>query len=497
MHRAGNISKSILIVDSERGLRERLEVFLRKRGYRVASCANTPEGLSSLTQESFDLVLLEAVGEGIQGLQFLDQFISRWKDTPFVILGANASVEQSVEAMHQGAADYIAKPFELAQLARVIERAIFGTHGGTADPGAPAFQNHHDRGHPTESNGLKRKSFSYARHSRSKAVNAHHPTLIGSSSPMKQILQIIDRIAQLDSSILITGATGTGKELVAHAIHDRSPRSQAPFVDINCSAIPETLIESELFGHERGTFTGANETRRGLFEEANGGTIFLDEVDALDLSAQVKLLRVLQERTLRRVGGRENISIDVRIISATNADLMKAVKKGRFRADLLFRLCVVPLHMPSLRERGNDIKLLIEYFLRTHLPPEETEQRRFSAEAMKVLLEYSWPGNVRELENAVEYALAIGTTLELGIDDLPPNVIRNIEGYVDSLKEYSSSNLRLAEVERRYIMATLQRFGGHQIKTAAALGIDRRTLYRKLHQYELAYDSEEKTRRLS
>ncbi|HSE23943.1 MAG TPA: sigma-54 dependent transcriptional regulator [Pyrinomonadaceae bacterium] len=496
MHRAGNIAISILIVDGDRELRERLEVFLRKRGYRVASCANSTDGLSSLTQESFDLVLLETKAAGMSGLHLLDQFASRCGETPIVVLSANPSVEQSVEAMHLGAADYLAIPFEVSQLARVIERALSRHHPVSASNGGPAIASRVGR-YSTNSIRPKRRSYPEARDSSSSHFGNSKSTLIGSSDAMKQIFQIIDRIAQLDSSILITGATGTGKELVAHAIHGRSSRAEAPFVDINCSAIPDTLIESELFGHERGTFTGANETRRGLFEEAEGGTLFLDEVDSLDPSAQVKLLRVLQERRLRRVGGRENIPFNVRIISATNADLMKAVKKGKFRADLLFRLCVVPLEMPSLRERGNDIKLLIDHFLRAHKLPEEFDQRRFSAEAMRVLLEYSWPGNVRELENAVEYALAIGTTVELGIDDLPPNVIRSSESYTDSLKEYSDNNLRLAEVERRYIIATLERFGGHQIKTAAALGIDRRTLYRKLHQYQLTYNSDEKIRHLS
>jgi DNA-binding NtrC family response regulator len=307
---------------------------------------------------------------------------------------------------------------------------------------------------------------------------------------MKQLLAIIDRIAPRDSSVLITGATGTGKELVAHAIHEQSLRANAPFIDINCSAIPETLLEAELFGHQRGTFTGANETRRGLFEEASGGTIFLDEIDALALPAQAKLLRVVQERTLRRVGGRENIPLDVRIISATNSDLMGAVAQGRFRADLLFRLRVVPLHIPSLIERNNDISLLIDHFLRRHAEKWNTPLRRFSPEAQQVLLAYSWPGNIRELDNAVEYALEIGTSEELGIDDLPFNVLN--DSLINPPKHHVPENLRLAEVERRYIIATLERFGGHQIKTAEALGIDRRTLYRKLQEYGLKSFNEEK-----
>jgi DNA-binding NtrC family response regulator len=314
---------------------------------------------------------------------------------------------------------------------------------------------------------------------------------------MKQLFTIIDRIAPMESSVLITGETGTGKELVARAIHERSPRAKGPFVDINCSAIPDTLLEAELFGHQRGTFTGAHETRHGLFEEASGGTIFLDEIDALDLSSQAKLLRVLQERTLRRVGGRENIKVDVRVISATNSDLMKATAESRFRSDLFFRLRVVPLYMPTLRDRDNDVKLLIEHFLRRQTERWQLPSRRFSAEAIKALLEYHWPGNVRELENAIEYALAIGTADELGTDDLPPDITKEPENNNESLKTRPSGDLSLVEVERRHIIATLQRFGGHQIKAAAALGIDRRTLYRKLQQYNLTLHHRENIARTS
>jgi two-component system, NtrC family, response regulator AtoC len=309
--------------------------------------------------------------------------------------------------------------------------------------------------------------------------------LIGSSPVMKQLFSVMDRIAPSDSSVVITGATGTGKELVARTIHERSLRRKAPFVDINCSAIPDTLVEAELFGHQRGTFTGAHETRRGLFEEASGGTLFLDEIDALDLSAQAKLLRVLQERILRRVGGRENIPINVRVISATNRDLTVAIAEGKFRPDLLFRLRVVPLHVPDLQERGDDIALLVDYFLRRHTERWQMPKRSFSDEAMHALLAYQWPGNVRELENAVEYALTIGVSERLGVEDLPPDIFKRNGDEADVPQEWTQSCLPLAEIERRYILSALESHGGHQIKTAAALGIDRRTLYRKLQQYKV------------
>ncbi len=313
-------------------------------------------------------------------------------------------------------------------------------------------------------------------------------TLVGQSPAMQQLFAVIDRIAPTDSSVLLTGATGTGKELVAQAIHDRSPRRDAAFVDINCSAIPETLIEAELFGHQRGTFTGAHESRCGLFEQASGGTLFLDEVDALNLSAQAKLLRVLQERTVRRIGARANIAIDVRIISASNCDLAQAVAAGRFRPDLYYRLRVLPLHLPELCSRAGDVKLLVDHFFRLKAERNGQAPKIFTAEAMRALTEYPWPGNVRELENAVEYALAIGAGEELGIADLPlelsqsPNQT-NSGDLKELLQAYMSDRIPLAEIEKRYILSVLQQFGGNQVRAAAALGIDRSKLYRRLKEY--------------
>lgn len=312
--------------------------------------------------------------------------------------------------------------------------------------------------------------------------------VVGQSPAMLKLFSIIQRVAPTDSSVLITGATGTGKELVARAIHDQSPRRNSSFVDINCSAIPETLIEAELFGHQRGSFTGALANTCGLFEKASGGTVFLDEVDALNLSAQAKLLRVLQERTVRRIGARTNVAIDVRVISATNCDLNQAVAEGRFRPDLYYRLRVLPIQLPELCTRGNDVTLLIDHFLRTKADRYGGTPRKFTAEAMRALTEYPWPGNVRELENVVEYALAIGTEEELGIDDLPMELSRQAL-HADTgdlrhlLQAYMNDTVPLAEIEKRYILSVLQQFGGNQVRTAAALGIDRSKLYRRLKQY--------------
>lgn len=318
--------------------------------------------------------------------------------------------------------------------------------------------------------------------------------LLGRSPLMKQLFSVIERVGQINSSVLITGATGTGKELVAQAIHHCSPRAGAPFVDINCSAIPETLFEAEVFGHQRGTFTGAHETRRGLFEEASGGTIFLDEVDALNLSAQAKLLRVLQERCLRRVGGRENIPIDVRIIAATNRNLQEAVAEGAFRPDLFFRLRVVPLQVPELRERVEDIELLVQYFLYRAMLRYDigtTSPLQFSAEALDILESYPWPGNVRELENAVEYALAIGTGMELTVKDLPPDIVENNYYKLKIIDQCLANDAPLAEVEKQYILRMFERHNRQRIKTAGVLKIDRRTLYRRLKEYGVISEEDE------
>ena len=315
------------------------------------------------------------------------------------------------------------------------------------------------------------------------------PTLVGQSPAMRKLFSVIERVAPTDASVLITGATGTGKELAARAIHDLSPRRDAAFVDINCSAIPETLIEAELFGHQRGTFTGAHENRSGLFEKASGGTLFLDEVDALNLSAQAKLLRVLQERTVRRIGARANIAIDVRIISATNCDLAQAVASGRFRPDLYYRLRVLPLQLPELCTRAGDVTLLVDHFLRVKSERQgRASVPRFSTEAMRTLNEYPWPGNVRELENVIEYALALGNGDELGLDDLPLELSQNhgpsnAEDFREILQAYMNDAVPLAEIEKRYILSVLQQFGGNQVRAAAALGIDRSKLYRRLRQY--------------
>jgi DNA-binding NtrC family response regulator len=464
--------ETILIVDDQPSLCSNLKRYLRKHGYRTVSCNNANEAQRFLRQEHVDLVLTDICMPGKNGLELLAEIKARGGNQAVIMMTAFATISQSIESIRLGASDYITKPFKLEEVAIQVKRALLRRQeelqpNKTTQNGGNGHQDSRNKNALLDSNG------------------GGETPLIGHSEVMQDLLAMIERIAPTDSSVLITGATGTGKELVARLIHEKSDRRNRPFVDINCSAIPDTLIEAELFGHQRGTFTGANETRAGLFEEANGGTIFLDEIDALDPSAQSKLLRVLQEREIRRVGGRVNIAVDVRIISATNRDLHKAVTEQAFRDDLLYRLCVVPLHIPELFERRKDIPLLIEHFCRCRADQHGMPPKPISPEAMKVMMNYRWPGNVRELENAIEYALVIGDGEHLEDKDLPPVVTaRQAEAQTSNvLQEWLESDASLSEVERRYVLLTLERHNGHQINAASALGIDRRTLSRKLQQY--------------
>lgn len=456
----------ILIVDDQPSLCETLRRFLRRRGYRTASCTSANEALDYLAQAPVDLVLTDICMPEKTGMELLQEIQARGGDQAVVVMTAFATIDQGVEIMRRGASDYIAKPFRLDDVANIVEQALKRRRWS----------------HSSDSAQIKRDSVTTQ--GRPPATNSRIK-VVGQSATIRQLFTMVDRIAPTDSSVLITGATGTGKELIARQIHEKSARRKRPFVDINCSAIPATLIEAELFGHQRGSFTGADETRSGLFEEASSGTLFLDEVDALDLSSQAKLLRVLQERQIRRVGGRKNIPVDVRIISATNKNLHEAVARGTFRHDLLYRLCVVPLHVPELHERAEDIPLLLRYFLEQHALRRSVAPKMISEEAMKVLLNYHWPGNVRELENTIEYALAVGVDQQVQVEDLPP-IIQSRQSpkhTLPFLQQCMEANATLSEIERQYVLLMLERHDGHQINTAAALGIDRRTLSRKLQQY--------------
>ena len=447
------MSQRILIVEDEAPMCELLLSVFSEKGYDVEACQNGEAAVIRLEERDYALVITDIKLPGMSGLELLARIRVDWPDVAVVIMTAFSSISSAVEAMKLGAEDYIGKPFQLDELAITVEKAL-------------------------ERRSLRRE----VRELRAEVRDRYNfSNIVGRSKPMQQLFEIIKRIAaRRDASALITGSTGTGKELVARAIHYNSDRKSAPFVPIDCSAIPETLLESELFGHQKGAFTGAHETRRGLIEEAHGGTVFLDEINTLSQNLQVKLLRVLQERVVRRVGGRESISVDIRLVSASGQDLEGSVKRGEFRQDLFYRLNVVPVRLPDLKDRREDIPLLAHHFLQQFAQQQGDAPRRFSSEAMRILMAHSWPGNVRELENAVEHALTMGADETLTPEDLPDGVTAPER---DVVEEALFDSVSLEEIERRYILRVLEKMEGHQLKTAHVLGIDRRTLYRRLKQY--------------
>jgi two-component system, NtrC family, response regulator HydG len=443
----------ILIVEDEAVMSSLLGSFFAEQRYRTVACASGEDALVRIENEHFDLVLSDINLPEMSGLELLKRIREAQPEMPVIVMTAFGSVSTAVEAMRLGAEDYISKPFQLDELLIVVKKAL-------------------DR------RNLQRE----VEHLRG-VVHGRYDfsNIIGRSKPMQELFEVIRRVSQRrDASVLILGNTGTGKELVARAIHFNSDRRDGPFIPINCSAIPETLMESELFGHTKGSFTGAHESRAGLIEEGQGGTVFLDEINSLSLNIQVKLLRVLQERVIRRIGGRQTVNVDVRFVSAANADLENEIKRGEFRQDLFYRLNVVPVRLPDLKDRREDIPLLVQHFLNQFATRGGEPLRRVSPEAMRVLMTHNWPGNVRELENAVEYALTMGQSDLLGVEDLPEKVT-NPER--DIVEEAALDGVTLEEMERRYILRVLKKMGGHQIKTAQVLGIDRRTLYRRLRQY--------------
>jgi DNA-binding NtrC family response regulator len=446
----------IMIVEDDAGLRDTLAQYLTRLGQNVTLARDGREALERLDEELPDLILTDINMPDVDGLTLLDEIKSRYPQIAVIMMTAFSSIDSAVEAMRHGAEDYLSKPLQLGDVQVRIERALKQR----------AIENKLRR---LETQVRDRYRFDQ---------------IVGRSAAMQRVFQIIERIAPTNTTVLISGRTGTGKELVARAIHYNSPRASGPFVDINCGALPDHLVEAELFGYQKGAFTGATETRKGLFEVADGGTLFLDEVQALKPELQAKLLRALQERTIRRVGGRENIEVDVRIIAATNQDIAEAVRRGEFREDLYYRLNVVHIYLPELRERREDIPLLIEHFLEKYARENNQQPRRFSNEAMRLLMSYDWPGNVRELQNAIEHALALSSGPMLTIADLPPHISGAVGqmGASDALGQART----LEEVERRHILRVLEECGGNHTRAAEVLGIDRRTLYRKLDKYKIS-----------
>ncbi len=445
--------KYILIVDDEKNTRDGLERAL-KSAFRVLLAENAQRALDLLSSHPVDLALLDVRMPGMDGMSLLQRMRMRYPQTICIMLTAYGSIETAVTAMKKGANDYLTKPVNLDDLEIRIERAL------------------RSRDMETENQRLRAEL----------AGKYGLDKIIGQSPPMQQVFDVIRQVAPTRATVLIHGESGTGKELAAHAIHHLSPRVNVNFIAVHCAALAENLLESELFGHEKGAFTGAFETKRGRFELADGGTLFLDEVGEIDTAAQVKLLRVLEERRFERVGGQRTIETDVRLLAATNRDLKQMVAEGSFREDLYYRLNVIQLRLPPLRERPGDIGLLLRHFLDDLSAQNNREVQGLDQEAMDILINYAWPGNVRELRNVIESMVVLSRGPTLTVDDIPSAIRENAQPAA-SLK--SVSELSLMDAEKQLIISALKTHNGNRTEAAKHLGVSRRTLHRKLNEYGL------------
>ncbi len=448
--------RAVLVIDDEKAIRETLSEILSDEGYAVTPVASGEEGLRRFLEESFDLVFLDVWLKDKDGLTILEAAAPRLAQVPVVMISGHASVETAVRAVRLGAYDFLEKPLSLERVLLTAQKAI-------------------------ERRDLLAEVASFRGRSESEAE------LLGDSPPMARLKEEIARVAPTDARVLIVGENGTGKELAARALHRFSARADSPLVEVNCAAIPEELIESELFGHTRGSFTGASEDRRGKFEEADGATLFLDEVGDMSAKTQAKVLRALQEGRFTRVGGTRPLSSDARVLSATNKDLSEEIRRGTFREDLFFRLAVVPIRVPALRERAEDIPLLATHFLDASARHFGMKAKHLSADALAVLQAYEWPGNVRELKNLVERLLILSPRQEIGPADLPLPAPADGALAADApLKDARD------DFERRYILAALKRYRGNVTRTAEALTVERSNLYRKLKSYGIEVERESK-----
>ena len=442
---------TLLVADDDRVARELLVEVLAGEGHRVRAAGGGEECLRLAEAEPLDMALVDLRMPDLDGLAVLKRLAAMQPGLPVVILTAFATIETAIEAVRAGAYDYLSKPFRMEEIKLVVRRTL-------------------------EARRLARENLQYRQELRARD---RFESLVGQSHQMVEIYTRVARVARLDTTVLIQGETGTGKELVARAIHDASPRADRPFVVVDCAALPETLFESELFGHERGAFTGASTARRGLLETSSGGTCFLDEIGELTGALQAKLLRTLQERTIRRVGGNEPIPVDVRLVAATNRDLRKLVAEGGFRDDLYYRLNVVTITVPPLRERLQDVPLLAQHFLEKLAAATGGPPKRLAPEALALLAAYQWPGNVRELEHVIERAVALASSEMLLADDFPPQLRAEPDRAPPSLP---TARMTLEEVKRWYVTKVLEEAGGNKLRAAELLGIDRRTLYRILER---------------
>jgi len=455
-----NKRAKILIVDDERSIRELLEIFLKKEGFTVTSVSSAEEGLAQVKNSEFDLIISDIKMGDMSGIDFLRHLRDANFTGQFILLTAFASAETAIQALKMGAFDYILKTENFMEELKLV---VFG-----------ALENRRLR----EENTYLRREF--------KKVHGMG-NLIGKSKKMQELFKMIEVVSATNSTVLITGESGTGKELVAKAIHLNSPRSDEAFVSVNCGAFTETLLESELFGYMRGAFTGATANKKGLFEVADKGTIFLDEVGDTSLAMQVKLLRVLQERTIRRVGGTEEIPVDVRIIAATNRDLSEMVAESQFREDLFYRISVIPLELPPLRHRRDDIPLLADHFLSRLNASMGKKVDRVCDEALKKMESYDWPGNVRELENAMERAFILETQNELSAQHLPESVSTNSR--MKALTNFPDEGFDLESyvetLQKGFLEEALRRTNGVQVKAAELLRMSYRSFRHYMQKYNI------------
>jgi DNA-binding NtrC family response regulator len=448
-------NEKILVVDDEESMCDFLSIMLKKQGYHITTALSAKEGLKMLAKEAYEVVISDLKMKEMNGLELIDEINKKETVPTVIIMTAFATIESAIEALKKGAFDYIIKPFKVDEIKLAVARAL------------------EQRKIRTENVYLKKQL----------KKKEGFGEIIGKSEILMEVLSQVRKIADSDSTVLLTGESGTGKELVARAIHQQSYRSERPFITVNCGALPEGLLESELFGHMKGSFTGAIKDKDGLFKVASEGVFFLDEVGEMSPRIQVKLLRVLQEKEIVPVGGTSPIKVDIRLIAATNADLDNEVSMGRFRKDLFYRLNVIPINIPPLRERKEDIPLLIDYFLKRYGQEPDGQERKISAEAKKILCNYNWPGNIRELENVLERAVTLQDDNTIVEKDLPENIIEGQGRVLAKTKELE--NPTLETIEKAYIFWILRESGWQKQRAAEILGIDPSTLYRKIEKYEL------------
>jgi DNA-binding NtrC family response regulator len=452
------VNPRVLVVDDERSMCELLEADLSLREFDVSYYTSAEEGFQGLQSDRFDVVLTDLKMPGVDGIEFCRRIVANRPDIPVIVMTAFGSMETAVAAIRAGAYDFVTKPVEMDVLALTLQRAV---------------------GHRQLQEQVKVLSEAVER-------TTKFDELLGASPAMQKLYDQLSRIADSEASVLISGESGTGKELVARSLHKRSRRLDKPFVAVNCAALPDTLIQSELFGHAKGSFTDARSDRKGLFVQAEGGTLFFDEIGDMPLSMQPKLLRALEEGKVRPIGSEKEVSFNARILAATNRDLESAVEEGHFREDLFFRINVIQMELPPLRSRGTDVLLLAQHFVEQFASRSGKQVVGLSQPVAERLLAYAWPGNVRELRNVIERAVALTRYDKLAVEDLPEK-IRDYRGSRVFVAGSDPSELApMEEVERRYILHVLNCVAGNKTLAARILGLDRKTLYRKLHHYGAA-----------